>query len=160
DDEEDEAAATASGEARPSAPRPLWPPGRGPAASRNAGPSRPVPPSRAAPATAASSAPRRPLPPSLSRRPAMPAIGPAPPAAGDAVALVTAPLPLDEDLALVVAWCERALAEGWDSGRLGETPPGALPFEHEAAALLSDRRGLAAEKRRAAEEKLARLEAE
>ena len=43
---------------------------------------------------------------------------------------------------LVASWCRRALAEGWDTGRItGE--PGALPFQIEAAAILDRTRGRA-----------------
>jgi hypothetical protein len=46
-------------------------------------------------------------------------------------------------LFLVAAWCRRAIAEAWDSGRLSQPGAGALPFEAEVRAILDRAAGLA-----------------
>ncbi|HZS41847.1 MAG TPA: ATP-binding protein [Polyangia bacterium] len=43
---------------------------------------------------------------------------------------------LDAQIDDVAAWCARAIAEGWDSGRIGYASESALPFEAEVAALV------------------------
>src|SRR5581483_438476 len=43
---------------------------------------------------------------------------------------------LDAQIDDVAAWCARAIAEGWDSGRIGYASESALPFEAEVAAMV------------------------
>lgn len=50
---------------------------------------------------------------------------------------------LDAHVRLVGAWCERAIAEAWDSGRLAHPVSGAPPFASEVAALLGKTSGQA-----------------
>lgn len=56
---------------------------------------------------------------------------------------------LERQLALVGAWCYRAIAEAWDSGRIA-FDSSELPFEHEVAALLGSISGRASERLTAA----------
>jgi hypothetical protein len=66
---------------------------------------------------------------------------------------------LGRALDLVAAWCKRALAVAWDSGRIAFAA-GGLPFEDEAAALFDGGRGRAEAQRLEAERRVRELERE
>jgi ATP-dependent 26S proteasome regulatory subunit len=64
---------------------------------------------------------------------------------------------LEQSLNLIGAWCMRALAAGWDSGRIAYAT-GTRPFAEEAGAILGGASGRAAQSRSEAEERVAAIE--
>jgi hypothetical protein len=67
---------------------------------------------------------------------------------------------LSGQLTLVAAWCKRAIARGWDSGRISFAGDSAVPFEREVAAMLDGSSGRATSQVCEAAERVRALEAE